>query len=154
FAAMVNRAFANTYFGGASAIGRHLSQPGNVYIPTSVIRGIVGDAREMGMNREPVPVIYWCFTPSQPGTHFLVRTHTDPRKMVETVRRVMRDLEPTRSVFDVAPLSDQISDAYAQNRLRTVLLAFFAATAMLLACVGLYGTISYIVNVRKREVGL
>src|SRR4030095_3905072 len=68
--------------------------------------------------------------------------------------RTMHDIEPTRSVYDVTPLADKISDAYATNRLRTILLLFFASAAVLLACVGLYGTISYVVQVRKREVGL
>jgi putative ABC transport system permease protein len=151
---MVNRAFANAYFAGSSPIGRHLSQPGNIYIQTTEVRGIVGDARETGMDHEPVPTVYWCYSPGQPGTHFLARTHGEPRAMAETIRRTMHDVEPIRSVFDMAPLVDQISDAYAENRLRTILLAFFASAATMLACVGLYGTISYIVNVRRREVGL
>jgi len=151
---MVNRAFANTYFRDSSPIGRHLAQTGNIYIPNSVVRGIVGDAREAGLDREPVPTVYWCFTLSQPGTRFIVRTRSEPRLMSETIRRAIHDLEPARSVFELMPLIGQISDAYAENRLRTILLAFFASAATLLACVGLYGTISYIVNVRKREVGL
>ena len=65
-----------------------------------------------------------------------------------------RCAEPTRSVYEVAALEDSISDAYGENRLRTVLLASFAAAAILLAAVGLYGAISYTVNVRRREVGL
>ena len=56
-AAMVNRAFANTYFGGGSPIGRHVSLPGSAYTPTSEVRGIVGDAREAGLDREPVPTL-------------------------------------------------------------------------------------------------
>jgi len=151
---MVNRAFANAYFGGASPVGRHLSQPGNIYVPVSEVHGIVGDAREMGMDKEPVPTVYWCFTPSQPGTHFVTRTHGEPLLMAETIRRALHEVEPNRSVYDLTPLTAKISDAYSQNRLRTVLLAFFAFAAISLACVGLYGTISYIVNVRKREVGL
>ena len=151
---MVNRSFANTYFAGASPIGLHLSQPNNIYIPNSVIRGVVGDARETGMDREPVPTVYWCLTPGQPGTYFLARTHGDPRAMAETIRRTIHALEPIRSVYDLTPLVDQISDAYAENRLRTILLVFFASAAILLACVGLYGTISYTVNLRSREVGL
>jgi putative ABC transport system permease protein len=151
---MVNHAFVNAYFTAASPIGRRLSQPGNLFIQPSVIRGIVGDARETGLDQEPVPTVYWCLGYSQPGTHFLARTHGEPRSMSETIRRKMHDIEPIRSVYDLAPLLDQISDGYAENRLRTILLAFFASTAMLLACVGLYGTISYTVNVRKREVGL
>jgi ABC-type antimicrobial peptide transport system permease subunit len=74
--------------------------------------------------------------------------------MTETIRRKIHEVEPRRSVYDITPLADQISDAYGENRLRTILLAFFAATAVLLACVGLYGTLSYLVSVRQREVGL
>jgi putative ABC transport system permease protein len=151
---MVNRAFASAYFAGSSPIGRHLSQPGNLYVPASAVRGIVGDARETGLDREPVPTIYWCLTPSQPGTHFLTRTHGDPQLMAETIRRTVHQIEPNRSVFDMSPLADQISVAYAENRLRTFLLVFFAVTAMLLASVGLYGTVSHTVNLRRREVGL
>ncbi|HEY2019280.1 MAG TPA: ABC transporter permease [Bryobacteraceae bacterium] len=151
---MVNRSFANAYLGGPAALGRHLFQPGNSYVPVSEIRGIVGDARESGLSRAPVPTIYWCFGASQPGTFFLLRTHGDPRAMSETVRRKMHEVEPRRSVYDLTPLTDHISDAYAENRLRTILLAFFALTAVSLAAVGLYGTLSYLVNVRQREVGL
>jgi len=151
---MVNHAFANAYFQASSPVGRHLSQPNNLYIPSSVVRGVVGDARETGVDREPVPTVYWCFSPGQPGTHYLARTYGDPRAMSETIRRAVHQVEPMRSMYDVAPRVDQISDAYSENHLRTILLAFFAAAAVLLACVGLYGTISYAVNVRKREVGL
>src|SRR6202011_1240240 len=87
-------------------------------------------------------------------THSLARVRVNPRAMGETIRRAMREVEPNRSVYDVAALEDSISDAYGENRLRTVLLASFAAAAILLACVGLYGTLSYSVNVRRREVGL
>jgi putative ABC transport system permease protein len=74
--------------------------------------------------------------------------------MAETIRRQVRDIDPMRSVFDFAPLEQHFSDALSENRLRTVLLSFFAATALSLACIGLYGTLSYSVNVRQREVGL
>jgi putative ABC transport system permease protein len=151
---MVNRAFANAYFAGSSPVGRHLSQPGNIYIPPSEVTGIVGDAREMGMDKEPVPTIYWCTYPFQPGTRFLARTQGDPALMSETIRRKMHDIEPVRSVFDMKPLTEQISDAFAENRLRTILLAFFAGAAILLASVGLYGSLSYSVHLRRREVGL
>jgi putative ABC transport system permease protein len=66
----------------------------------------------------------------------------------------MREIEPRRSMFEIAPLEEKISGAFAVNRLRTVLLTFFAATAVLLSCVGLYGTLSYLVSVRRREIGL
>jgi ABC-type antimicrobial peptide transport system permease subunit len=74
--------------------------------------------------------------------------------MAKTVREKVHEIEPARSVFEITPLGARIDDAFAENRLRTVLLALFAATAVSLACVGLYGTLSYSVNVRRREVGL
>jgi putative ABC transport system permease protein len=118
------------------------------------VRGIVGDVRERGLDHEPVPTIYYCGLIMQPGLYFMARTHGDPMALAESVRRKLHATEPARSVYDLSPLTAQLSDAFAENRLRTVLLTFFALTAISLACVGLYGTLSYLVNVRQREVGL
>jgi ABC-type antimicrobial peptide transport system permease subunit len=74
--------------------------------------------------------------------------------MTETIRHKLREFEPARSVYDMVPLEERLSDAFAQNRLRTILLMFFAVTAVGLACVGLYGTLSYSISLRRREVGL
>jgi putative ABC transport system permease protein len=150
---LVNRSFADTYFAGSAAIGHHLQPPYPSAFPAE-IRGIVGDAREQGLNKAPAPMVYWCGADAQPGTFFLIRTHGDPAAMGETIRRKIREIEPARAVFDVTPLEEHLSDAFAENRLRTVLLSFFAITAISLACVGLYGTLSYMVNTRRREVGL
>jgi putative ABC transport system permease protein len=152
--AVVNRSFVNTYMPVRQAIGTHLTAAEGSFFPQAEIRGIVGDARETGLDRAPGPTVYWCYASMQPGIHFLARTHGDPLALAEPIRRKLRELEPARSVFDVTPLSERISGAYAENRLRTILLAFFAVTAVLLACVGLYGTLSYLVSVQQREVGL
>jgi putative ABC transport system permease protein len=151
---MVNRRFADSYLGGARAIGLHLTDPDNPFFKPAEIRGIVGDARETGLDHDPVPTVYWCSEATQPGTYFLVRTHGDPAVAAQSVRRKMFELEPRRSVYDLAPLAGRISEGYAQNRLRTVLLAFFALTAIALASVGLYGTLAYLVSLRRREIGL
>ncbi|MGH9672061.1 MAG: ABC transporter permease, partial [Bryobacteraceae bacterium] len=151
---MVNRSFAETYFGGSGAIGRQLKQSANPSPLPQTIQGIVGDARETGLDRTPVPTAYWCVAAIQPGSIFLVRTQGAPNSMVETIRRKMHEIEPRRAVYEITPLTDHVSDAYAENRLRTILLAFFAVSAVSLACVGLYGTLSYLVSVRRREVGL
>ena len=151
---MVNRSFANTYFAGASVIGKHLGQPNSPYFPNAVVRGIVGDARERGLDREPSPTIYYCGLIMQPGLYFLARTYGEPTALGESVRRKLHEIEPGRSVYNVSTLTAHLSDAFAENRLRTVLLTFFALTAISLACVGLYGTLSYLVNIRRREVGL
>lgn len=151
---MVNRSFVSMYLNGLTPIGRHLVQPADAYVAPGEIRGIVGDARETGLDREPPPIAYYCAGSSQPGTFFLVRTYGEPNSMAGTIRQKVHELEPMRSIYDVTPLSDHISDAYADNRLRTILISFFAMTAISLACIGLYGTLSYIVNAHRREVAL
>jgi len=151
---VVNRSFANAYFTDSPAIGHHLEASNLGYTGSAEIVGISGDAREAGLDQPPVPTVYWCAPVAEPGTYFLVRTHNTPMTMAETIRQQIHDFEPQRSVYNFAPLEQHFSDALAENRLRTILLSFFAATALSLACVGLYGTLSYNVNVRRREVGL
>ena len=151
---VVNRAFADGYFPGASVIGHHVQSLNLGYSGPAEIVGISGDTRETGLDHLPVPTVYWCAPIAEPGTFFLVRTRNAPMTMAETIRKQIYDLEPQRSLYDFAPLEQHFSDALAENRLRTILLTFFAATALSLACIGLYGTLSYSVSVRRREVGL
>jgi len=153
-AVVVNRAFADSYFPGASVIGHHVQSLNLGYSGPAEIVGISGDVRETGLDHFPVPTVYWCAPNAEPGTFFLVRTRNAPMTMIETIRRQIHDIEPQRSVYDFAPLEQRFSDALAENRLRTILLTFFAGTALSLACIGIYGTLSYTVNVRQREVGL
>jgi ABC-type antimicrobial peptide transport system permease subunit len=147
---MVNRAFATRYLAGRSAVGLHLK----TFTP-STIAGVVGDAREFGLAREPVPTVYSCETAIafQPLA-FLVRTSGDPNAMIAAVRAKLAEIQPQRSMFDVMPLEQRLGDEYAQNRLRTILLAMFAGTALALTVLGVYGTLSYVVSLRRREVGL
>lgn len=153
---MVNRSFAEAYSGGSRAVGRHIHVIGKLFQGPSdnaEIRGIVGDARERGLNHNPEPTIYWCMD-GEPTSYFLVRTKGEPKLLAETIRQKIHELEPARSVFDIDSLANVIGTSFSENRLRTILLTFFAATAIALACVGLYGTLSYSVNCRQREIGL
>jgi putative ABC transport system permease protein len=151
---MVNRSFADTYLGGTQALGHHLTPLDNPYVHASEIRGIVGDARDMGLDRAPVPTIYWCTASIQPGTYFVVRSRGREQAIAGAVRSKLKELEPARSVYDLGPVADRVSNAYAENRMRTLLLTFFAVMAVALACVGLYGTLSYMVSLRRREMAL
>ena len=143
---VVNRAFADSYFHGESVIGHHLQSVSLGYTGPAEIVGIAGDARETTLEHAPVPTAYWCAPIAQPGTYFLVRTRNAPMTMAETIRRQIHDVDAQRSAYDFAPLEQHFSDGLAENRLRTILLSFFAATALSLACIGLYGTLSYNVN--------
>jgi putative ABC transport system permease protein len=146
---MVNRRFADRYFPGRSIVGLHLAGAS----PDRIV-GIVGDAREIGSDREPVPTVYSCFAAPNPVPWFLVRTSADPLAAASAIRQRLKQLEPLRPVYDLAPLERRIGDAYAQGRMRTVLLTLFAATALGLVCAGVYGTLSYSVSLRRREVAL
>jgi putative ABC transport system permease protein len=136
-------------------LGRHLVFGADTpFSLTGEIRGVVADAREQALNTEPMPAVYWCVSAPLPDPHYLVRTRGEPMALADTLRRAILQVEPTRSVFDLIPLEAHISDAFAEGRLRTLLLTMFALTAVSLACIGLYGTLTYLVTLRHREIGL
>jgi predicted permease len=154
--AMVNRSFAAHYFPQGSPIGlRFVGQAvdATTRLPGSRITGVIGDIRDV-VHENPRPTVYFCQRGGSPFPYFLVRTSGDPATLIATIRARLGELEPLRSVYEIAPLDQRIGDVYAQNRARTFLLTLFSVTALALACLGVYGTLSYIVNLRRREVGL
>ncbi len=152
---VVNRSFVSAYFDRTSPIGHHLAVNPNTFgVRPSTILGVAADARESGLNHEPVPTVYWCGPAIDPGRFYLVRTAGDPGSVASAVREQMRLVEPARAVYDLAPLPAHLSEAFAEVHLRTLLLTLFAAVALALACVGLYGSMSYLVTTRRREIGL
>jgi putative ABC transport system permease protein len=159
---MVNRAFVSRYAPSGQVEGRHLERAQSFISDASTaqprvqgeVRGIVADARETGLDKAPVPTVYWCANIGQPGLFYIAKTQTDPTSLVAGIRKKIHEIEPQRSVFDVATLDERLANAYSENRLRTVLLGFFALTAIGLACIGLYGSLSYIVEVRRRELAV
>jgi len=149
--AMVNRSFADRYFPGRDVVGLHVRGLG---WPTLRVVGIVGDARDRGIDRSSAPAVYACDSGVTPFGWYLVRTAGPPLAAAGAVRARINAIEPLEAVYDVAPLEDKIAGAYAQERLRTALLAAFAAAAVALACLGVFGTLSYVVSLRRREVAL
>jgi hypothetical protein len=149
------RGFADTYLNGGAAIGHHLEEVSNPWgNPPFEIRGIVADAREEGLNRVPAPTMYLCISAPTPDPNYVIRTQGAPLAMAETLRRRIHAIEPARSVFNILPLEEHLSDHLAETRLRTILLSLFALTAVSLAGIGLYGSLGYFVTAREREIGL
>lgn len=149
---MVNRSFANRYFRGRSPMDSRVRWDNGSL--AGRISGIVDDARELGIDQATAPTVYACDSAPNPFPWFIARTRGEPASIGLAVRQRLAHLEPLRSVYDMAPLDERIGDAYAQNRLRTWVLTFFALTALGLACTGIYGTLSYAVSLRRREVAV
>lgn len=149
---VVNERFARRYFGGRSAIGAGLAwESGSL---RGRIVGVVRDVREGGLDRDAPPTVYACDSAPSPFPWFLLRTQGDPASVAGAVRSRLKETDPLRSVYDMAPLRERIDDAYAQARARTSLLVLFASTAVLLACLGVYATLAHAVASRRREMGL
>jgi predicted permease len=149
---MVNRSFVARHLAGfPSAVGLHLERDSGA--PGRIV-GVVADARERGIDRDPAPTVYTCLSAPNPTPYFVVRTQADPLAVAGAIRAKMKQVEPQRSVHDIAALDERIDAAYTMRRLLTLLLFAFSLTALTLACVGLYGTLSYAVGLRRREVGL
>jgi putative ABC transport system permease protein len=152
---VINRSFARRYFGSNPPVGHTLDYAtSNSIAGSSIIRGIVSDARENGLDTQPIPTVYSCLSAPNPFPNYLVRTHGDPMALAQSIRKKLHEIEPGRSVYALMPLEQHLDEASAETRLRTWLLTLFAATAVTLACVGLYGTMSYLARLRRREVGV
>jgi putative ABC transport system permease protein len=157
-AALVNRSFARLYLaGGGTGLGYHLSEvlPDGRPVMSATIVGLVEDAKEQGLTEPSRPTIYWCNSAPVPTPVFLVHAQVDPASaLAETIRRRIHEIDAGRAMYDVHPLAERLDDTLAESRFRTVLLTAFAVTAVSLSAIGLYGTLSYIVTMRRREIGV
>jgi predicted permease len=152
---VVNRSFAAMYLGDSPAVGQILSQTeNNAFAVSGQIVGVVADAREEGLSTLPMPTVYGCLTAGNPFPNYLVRTRGDPMAMSETIRRLIHQIEPNRSVYGISLLQEHITNVYSEDRLRMLLLTLFAVSAVSLSCIGLYGTLNYLSRMRQREVGV
>jgi len=151
--ALVTRAFADQFFPDGDAIGHRFLSPTPGL--TAEIVGIVGDVHENGLLKSADPLIYWCtYNGYWPDPFFLVRVDEARPASMTAVRAAMREIEPQRAVYGVRSLTDLLSETVSDQRLTMMLLAVFAATALLLASMGLYGVLSQLVASRRREIGV
>jgi len=153
-AVVVNRTLAATLTPGGRALGSRLVLDfGEPYVAEVV--GIAGDVREWGPGVPAPPIMYvsnhqetrWWMT-------LVVRTSLPPSALAAPLRAIVRRLDPAVPLADVTTLDDRIEGASARPRFRAMLLGAFATTAFLMAVLGLYGTLSYSVSRRTREMGV
>jgi putative ABC transport system permease protein len=155
---IVNQAFAQKYFPGEDPIGKRI-EPGISTLETETemreIVGVVADVRNRNLSSELRPGYFVPVTqvPFDQMT-LVVRTTNDPHSLVTAVQNEVHSIDPQLPVFSVKTMDEYISATVAAPRFNTTLLGIFAAVALVLTIVGLYGVMSYSVAARTNEIGI
>ena len=153
--AVVNRALADRYFPGGSAIGKKVWRFGGRQQPPTEIIGVVANSRTGDLTRPPEPEIYLSLW--QAGAFskdLVVRTAADPRVVVADVQRALRGVDATVAVENVKTLDQVRADSVATRTFATQLLVGFSIVASILTLVGVYGVLALSVASRRREIAV
>ena len=151
--AIVNQQFAKVYFANRNPIGGRISTDEKDHSHWSTVVGVVADVRHFTLEEAPQPQMYF---PGYEfgGAYIAVRSGLPPSTVASEIRGVLKGIDPNLPRADVHTMGDLMSEASARRRFQTSLLTVFAAIALLLALVGLYGLMAYSVSCRTRELGI
>ena len=153
---VVNEAFARKYLEGQDPVGRRAGWDGEGRSKMEIV-GVVKDSRYGRLRRDPPPTYYVPYTqyPDHLGAmHFEVRTAGDPKHWLASVGDVVRSVDKQVPIFDAKTQTEEIDEAVFQERIIARLTSLFGALAVLLACLGLYGLMSYSVTRKRNEIGI
>jgi len=155
--ALVNRSFAEHFFGNESPLGRHIGQGTSSDTKLNIrIIGMVEDSLYDSPRDGVPPQVFYAHSeaPFPLRAYFYVRTVAEPAAVFPTLRRIVAKLDPSMPVDDMKTLATQLDETLSTERLIAVLSMVFGALATVLAALGLYGVMAFVVTRRTKEIGL